>query len=133
MRVLTFSAALSVMLMMVASFCSISTSRAVVCFWLPKLLHRQPYTSTSLSQSPAETSPQHLPESCPPGRHVPPRAGEQRRGVQCSQRPPPARQALEGGNGVTVGGGYVGDRKSTRLNSSHTVISYAVFCLKKKK
>src|SRR2546426_2504509 len=29
------------------------------------------------------------------------------------------------------GGG--GDRKSTRLNSSHLVISYAVFCLKKKK
>src|SRR2546426_5302518 len=29
---------------------------------------------------------------------------------------------------------YVGlDRKSTRLNSSHLVISYAVFCLKKKK
>src|SRR5260221_9646261 len=27
---------------------------------------------------------------------------------------------------------YKGDRKSTRLNSSHTVISYAVFCLKKK-
>src|SRR5437588_4501604 len=27
----------------------------------------------------------------------------------------------------------VADRKSTRLNSSHTVISYAVFCLKKKK
>src|SRR5260221_6275629 len=26
-----------------------------------------------------------------------------------------------------------GDRKSTRLNSSHTVISYAVFCLKQKK
>src|SRR5436190_11776777 len=38
-----------------------------------------------------------------------------------------------------VAGRYVlrmcilGDRKSTRLNSSHTVISYAVFCLKKKK
>src|SRR5215211_8880822 len=28
---------------------------------------------------------------------------------------------------------YPQDRKSTRLNSSHTVISYAVFCLKKKK
>src|SRR2546430_7504597 len=27
----------------------------------------------------------------------------------------------------------VGDRKSTRLNSSHSQISYAVFCLKKKK
>src|SRR5258707_5169042 len=28
---------------------------------------------------------------------------------------------------------YTGDRKSTRLNSSHANISYAVFCLKKKK
>src|SRR5260221_3654484 len=28
---------------------------------------------------------------------------------------------------------WILDRKSTRLNSSHTVISYAVFCLKKKK
>src|SRR5256885_11716517 len=28
---------------------------------------------------------------------------------------------------------FGGDRKSTRLNSSHLVISYAVFCLKKKK
>src|SRR2546430_9424248 len=27
---------------------------------------------------------------------------------------------------------YAGDRKSTRLNSSHSQISYAVFCLKKK-
>src|SRR5436190_15170531 len=32
----------------------------------------------------------------------------------------------------TTSGGKI-DRKSTRLNSSHTVISYAVFCLKKKK
>src|SRR5256885_6330171 len=30
-------------------------------------------------------------------------------------------------------GAQQGDRKSTRLNSSHLVISYAVFCLKKKK
>src|SRR5690242_21206717 len=29
--------------------------------------------------------------------------------------------------------GGIGDRKSTRLNSSHMSISYAVFCLKKKK
>src|SRR2546422_6198760 len=28
---------------------------------------------------------------------------------------------------------HLGDRKSTRLNSSHGYISYAVFCLKKKK
>src|SRR2546430_7150842 len=30
-------------------------------------------------------------------------------------------------------GSVTGDRKSTRLNSSHSQISYAVFCLKKKK
>src|SRR5688572_31447190 len=35
---------------------------------------------------------------------------------------------------VAVGGDrFVRDRKSTRLNSSHSQISYAVFCLKKKK
>src|SRR5438034_7011856 len=33
---------------------------------------------------------------------------------------------------IAVADGGTGDRKSTRLNSSHTVISYAVFCLKKK-
>src|SRR5687768_17891795 len=32
-----------------------------------------------------------------------------------------------------VESGALGDRKSTRLNSSHGYISYAVFCLKKKK
>src|SRR5256885_12326865 len=35
--------------------------------------------------------------------------------------------------GQIVGSDITGDRKSTRLNSSHLVISYAVFCLKKKK
>src|SRR5260221_5019662 len=56
------------------------------------------------------------------------------------------QQALRGLPGRLGRGQYVGqrhlvaegqlhqvDRKSTRLNSSHTVISYAVFCLKKKK
>src|SRR2546429_155950 len=33
----------------------------------------------------------------------------------------------------TESGPIIGDRKSTRLNSSHGYISYAVFCLKKKK
>src|SRR5688572_32381933 len=33
----------------------------------------------------------------------------------------------------SVDGGIDQDRKSTRLNSSHSQISYAVFCLKKKK
>src|SRR2546426_5715475 len=35
--------------------------------------------------------------------------------------------------GSTEVGRIIRDRKSTRLNSSHLVISYAVFCLKKKK
>src|SRR2546427_3843150 len=42
-----------------------------------------------------------------------------------------------GGGGAGAGGGTSStsarDRKSTRLNSSHSQISYAVFCLKKKK
>src|SRR5262245_62436366 len=40
-----------------------------------------------------------------------------------------------GAGGGGAGGGSAGgrDRKSTRLNSSHLGISYAVFCLKKKK
>src|SRR5438034_8770643 len=43
--------------------------------------------------------------------------------------------AVAGGTVSLGAGARVGreDRKSTRLNSSHTVISYAVFCLKKKK
>src|SRR5439155_8255971 len=43
-----------------------------------------------------------------------------------------ARATSSGGSTGTVTF-YVEDRKSTRLNSSHVAISYAVFCLKKKK
>src|SRR5256885_6362525 len=59
------------------------------------------------------------------------------------QRPPPAHHLLSGKSGTRSGRRLAGtgaqapigvaDRKSTRLNSSHLVISYAVFCLKKKK
>src|SRR2546426_4452000 len=46
------------------------------------------------------------------------------------------RSGQRGGGGVDRGpygaGSPARDRKSTRLNSSHLVISYAVFCLKKK-
>src|SRR5256885_6048846 len=45
------------------------------------------------------------------------------RGAVDGVGPPPELRTLAGGL----------DRKSTRLNSSHLVISYAVFCLKKKK
>src|SRR5438034_11770105 len=43
------------------------------------------------------------------------------------------RELIEGLNGRESTAVLNADRKSTRLNSSHTVISYAVFCLKKKK
>src|SRR2546430_11113015 len=45
------------------------------------------------------------------------------------------RDRLRAGGGVcrTAEAHPAGDRKSTRLNSSHSQISYAVFCLKKKK
>src|SRR5438034_5794448 len=51
-------------------------------------------------------------------RHV--SAGDNGRGLRVSRL---RRRWLDG---------HLPDRKSTRLNSSHTVISYAVFCLKKK-
>src|SRR3712207_8852805 len=43
-----------------------------------------------------------------------------------------ARRFLGAGGGVALAGIEARDRKSTRLNSSHANISYAVFCLKKK-
>src|SRR3989442_7845285 len=49
--------------------------------------------------------------------------------VAAAQRPVPVEPRLE----HTARRGAIGDRKSTRLNSSHVRISYVVFCLKKKK
>src|SRR5258708_23035587 len=43
-----------------------------------------------------------------------------------------SRRRLHRVDGPLRGGPHPGDRKSTRLNSSHQIISYAVFCLKKK-
>src|SRR3989442_9736688 len=48
-------------------------------------------------------------------------------------RPATARGGLSRGDGRSRTRGLLVDRKSTRLNSSHVRISYAVFCLKKKK
>src|SRR2546422_7002952 len=59
-----------------------------------------------------EPAPQERPESGQPPRPI-------QFGAPLLQRP--------------GGRGRQGDRKSTRLNSSHGYISYAVFCLKKKK
>src|SRR5437762_6234645 len=48
-------------------------------------------------------------------------------------RPTGRLQRGHSGESRSFSGEEVGDRKSTRLNSSHRCISYAVFCLKKKK
>src|SRR2546422_11432976 len=50
----------------------------------------------------------------------------------CTSSPQPFKPCGIGG-GVFDGMLNIPDRKSTRLNSSHGYISYAVFCLKKKK
>src|SRR5438132_8176732 len=57
------------------------------------------------------------PRTAPPGR---------REASRCAGRP--SRRSTGAARRLATA-----DRKSTRLNSSHTVISYAVFCLKKKK
>src|SRR5258706_13609491 len=49
------------------------------------------------------------------------------------RRAPPPRLRAGVGNALRTPARSRGDRKSTRLNSSHLPISYAVFCLQKKK
>src|SRR3712207_9473147 len=56
--------------------------------------------------------------------------------LDLAHHPPPEREQVEdaGAERPDKGGAqHQPDRKSTRLNSSHANISYAVFCLKKKK
>src|SRR2546422_8393927 len=52
---------------------------------------------------------------------------------QQRQRRRPGERRAEAREKAPAGGPAREDRKSTRLNSSHGYISYAVFCLKKKK
>src|SRR5438552_14979561 len=54
-------------------------------------------------------------------------------GRQPDHAPPAARHRSGGARGSALCARHRLDRKSTRLNSSHQIISYAVFCLKKKK
>src|SRR2546430_12205771 len=57
------------------------------------------------------------------------RSGEQERSIGPVPGPAPRSGAFASRSAVSD----PSDRKSTRLNSSHSQISYAVFCLKKKK
>src|SRR5690606_41973934 len=75
--------------------------------------HLQLFTGQELTSHPLPP-----PFSRPPGPEAPHRARRHQAGRPGARRPPR---------------GFPEDRKSTRLNSSHVKISYAVFCLKKKK
>src|SRR5207244_11227408 len=50
-----------------------------------------------------------------------------------TRRPQTGQRGVSHARALALPRGRVRDRKSTRLNSSHQIISYAVFCLKKKK
>src|SRR5438874_9325578 len=81
-----------------------------------------PYTTLFRSRAPARLPPV-MPENVPIQRVHRPRIVGRRDvedAVHLQNRSRQTRRAA-------------GDRKSTRLNSSHVEISYAVFCLKKKK
>src|SRR3712207_6947694 len=85
-----------------------------------------PYTT--LFRSPPGARSPRSPAGCArpePSRRYP--GGRSRRSAPCSA-PPAATAALLPSDPSR----RAGDRKSTRLNSSHANISYAVFCLKKK-
>src|SRR5438034_5843923 len=71
--------------------------------------------------------PHDLPVELHPQRWTP-RSDHLDAEVPPAREPHPARPVLGAAQQLQER-----DRKSTRLNSSHTVISYAVFCLKKKK
>src|SRR5258705_6204727 len=85
-----------------------------------------PYTTLFRSGAPSEAPAPVRPPPGPPtgARHLPDEGHGLRRPLHAAalhvDRPRPV-----GG----PGGGRTGDRKSTRLNSSHLGISYAVFCL----
>src|SRR5256885_12919918 len=78
-----------------------------------------PYTTLFRSPRCRASPPARTPR--PHGSHAP--TARRGRGATSAPRSSPCRRAPAP---------WV-DRKSTRLNSSHLVISYAVFCLKKKK
>src|SRR3712207_7302334 len=88
-----------------------------------------PYTTHFRSEP---RPPRH--EHVPGGTHGPPAGGLGMKQLQF-HRVPAARGLRRRGLQVQpdVEEAFLVDRKSTRLNSSHANISYAVFCLKKKK
>src|SRR5205814_9135946 len=103
-------------------------------------LRSSPFLSTATAPTPTSTLSLHdaLPISAPEPRDAARRPARSRRqpiGVGLQERRD-ARADVDRGGPTPASdrsGSRPRDRKSTRLNSSHLGISYAVFCLKKKK
>src|SRR2546427_6658707 len=86
-----------------------------------------PYTTLFRSRRPAEGSAPEVPLTLLDGQAE----GHSEGSIQHFVRPRADVRDRERAD--RRAGSDKGDRKSTRLNSSHSQISYAVFCLKKKK
>src|SRR5438034_3062772 len=97
------------------SFCSLSSS---LLRWCPLRSTLFPYTTLFRSHLAGVEQPLAVHD------HVADAAGRADQLGDDHVGPCPAEHQAQGFGDL--------DRKSTRLNSSHTVISYAVFCLKKK-
>src|SRR3712207_7132840 len=85
-----------------------------------------PYTTLFRSREGLDT----LEAACTPSDKLARLLGALGHGFQPMDHSDQSPPALRGRDDASVARG---DRKSTRLNSSHANISYAVFCLKKKK
>src|SRR5688572_32329995 len=94
---------------------------------------RRPPRSTLFPYTTLFRSAEGPPAPVPPDRRGTDRRRRSvgRRGDHRGRRRVPAPPRRVGA--LLSGGQLARDRKSTRLNSSHSQISYAVFCLKKKK
>src|SRR5688572_30929786 len=90
-----------------------------------------PYTTLFRSRDRARGDPQQLGRPCAHLLQV--RRAHERvaSGLRDAAAAAGVGDVLVVGDALDLGDGQ--DRKSTRLNSSHSQISYAVFCLKKKK
>src|SRR5207249_12086364 len=101
---------------------TLSLSLVLSYYFLFFLIIRRPPRSTLF---PYTTLFRSQPALC---RRVPVRHRRRRLLAECGRRPDPGHRVA-----ARPRPSHHRDRKSTRLNSSHVSISYAVFCLKKKK
>src|SRR5690606_40502457 len=91
-------------------------------------------TSTTRPPAPSAPNPPSPPASAPPeSRAAPPTGSTSSSAPGVEPQATPSRAPAVPVVPVAVRFNSSPDRKSTRLNSSHVKISYAVFCLKKKK